>query len=65
MVLTLGVISIVLHDSWTLLVLYFNNIFPLKAVYFSAAFLLVGGGTPVLIPLLSAVVADACPEELR
>jgi hypothetical protein len=64
-VLTLCVISILLHDLWTLMVLYFDNIFPLNAVYFSAAFIFVGGGAPLLLPLLLVMAANASPNELR
>jgi MFS family permease len=64
-VLILCMLSITLHDTWTLIVLYFDNIFPLKAVYFSATFLLIGGGAPSLLPLLLAAVVDATPSSLR
>jgi hypothetical protein len=58
-------LGIFLSGLWTLIVLYFNAIFPLKAVYFSTAFVIIGGGVPLLLPLLHAAAADAAPEEIR
>jgi hypothetical protein len=44
---------------------YFYQVFPIEAVWTSALFLIVGGGSPVLNAVVFAMLADAITPEKR
>lgn len=48
-----------------LAVVYWNNIFPITAIWFSAAGQLLGGGNGVLIAVVLSMIADTTNEEDR
>ncbi|KAF9765340.1 hypothetical protein IL306_002428 [Fusarium sp. DS 682] len=58
------VAGILMSLTWTLVVLT-NPLLPVKLVWVSALFLLVGGGRYAAEMLLAAMIAKACTEETR
>ncbi|KAF4332621.1 major facilitator superfamily transporter [Fusarium beomiforme] len=58
------VAGILMSLTWTLIVIT-NPVFPVKLVWVSALFLLVGGGRYAAEMLLAAIIAKACTEETR
>lgn len=65
LVIALVIIGAWGYYAWTLMVLYFYNTFPFWTVYFSAAFLWLGGGGFVIASLISAIIADVVSDEAR
>ncbi|RTE68955.1 hypothetical protein BHE90_016667 [Fusarium euwallaceae] len=61
----LGLLGFVLRDIWAFAVLYFHQTFPVRAVYAAPAFLVLGGGSTVISPMIMAIIAAATPEESR
>ncbi|KAF5530150.1 major facilitator superfamily transporter [Fusarium mexicanum] len=58
------VAGILMNLTWTLIVLT-NHVLPIKLVWASSLFLLVGGGRYAAEMLLAAMIAKACTEETR
>ena len=56
--MTLGVL-------WTMLVLWFQDVFPVRLLWLESIGQLIGGGNPVVIALLLSMLADATTEEER
>jgi hypothetical protein len=48
-----------------LAVVYWNNVFPITAIWASSAAQLIGGGNGVLIAVVLSMIADATNEEER
>ncbi|EWZ89455.1 hypothetical protein FOWG_09155 [Fusarium oxysporum f. sp. lycopersici MN25] len=61
----LSLLGFVLRDIWAFTVLYFHQIFPVRAVYAAPAFLVLGGGSTVISPMIMAIIAAAIPEASR
>ncbi|KAF4435233.1 MFS transporter [Fusarium acutatum] len=61
----LSLLGFVLRDIWAFTVLYFHRVFPVRAVYAAPAFLVLGGGSTVISPMIMAIIAAATPEESR
>ncbi|KAF5969583.1 hypothetical protein FBULB1_10157 [Fusarium bulbicola] len=58
----LSLLGFVLRDIWAFTVLYFHRVFPVRAVYAAQAFLVLGGGSTVISPMIMAIIAAAIPE---
>lgn len=58
-------LGFIMRDSWTFAVLYFHDVFPLRAIYAAPAFVLLGGGNTLFGPMVMAMVAAAVPEDFR
>jgi MFS family permease len=65
LVVGLGLLGQMLCDGWILLVLYFYNVFPLRAVLAASAFRCIGGGNAILSATGLAIIADASPKDAR
>ncbi|KAF5593540.1 major facilitator superfamily transporter [Fusarium subglutinans] len=61
----LSLLGFVLRDIWAFSVLYFHQVFPVRAVYAAPAFLVLGGGSTVISPMIMAIIAAAIPEASR
>ncbi|KAG4295310.1 hypothetical protein FPRO06_01894 [Fusarium proliferatum] len=61
----LSLLGFVLRDIWAFTVLYFHRVFPVRAVYAAPAFLVLGGGSTVISPMIMAIIAAAIPEASR
>ncbi|WZH49536.1 major facilitator superfamily domain-containing protein [Fusarium acuminatum] len=61
----LSLLGFVLRDLWAFAVLYFHKVFPVRAVYAAPAFLVLGGGSTVISPMIMAIIAAAVPEASR
>ncbi|KAM0227134.1 hypothetical protein ACHAP5_012239, partial [Fusarium lateritium] len=61
----LSLLGFVLRDLWAFAVLYFHKVFPVRAVYAAPAFLVLGGGSTVISPMIMAIIAAAVPEVSR
>ncbi|KAK7696911.1 hypothetical protein SLS64_014077 [Diaporthe eres] len=59
------VLGFILRDTWTFVVLYFHETFPLRALYAAPTFVLLGGGTTLFGPMIMAIVAATVPEVFR
>ncbi|KAF5720124.1 major facilitator superfamily transporter [Fusarium mundagurra] len=61
----LSLLGFVLRDIWAFTVLCFHRVFPVRAVYAAPAFLVLGGGSTVISPMIMAIIAAALPEASR
>lgn len=61
----LSLLGFVLRDIWAFTVLYFHGVFPVRAVYAAPAFMVLGGGSTVISPMIMAIITAAIPEESR
>ncbi|KAF5565131.1 major facilitator superfamily transporter [Fusarium napiforme] len=61
----LSLLGFVLRDIWAFTVLFFHRVFPVRAVYAAPAFLVLGGGSTVISPMIMAIIAAAVPEASR
>nr|RBQ90591.1 hypothetical protein FVER53263_09940 [Fusarium verticillioides] len=61
----LSLLGFVLRDIWAFTALFFHRVFPVRAVYAAPAFLVLGGGSTVISPMIMAIIAAAIPEESR
>jgi hypothetical protein len=58
-------LGFILRDSWTFIVLFYHELFPLRAIYAGPTFVLLGGGVTLFGPMIMAIVAVTVPEEFR
>jgi MFS family permease len=65
LVIGLGLLGQMLCDSYILLILYFFNIFPTRAVLAASVFRCIGGGNAILLATGHAIIADASPSKMR
>ncbi|KAH8673912.1 major facilitator superfamily domain-containing protein [Xylariales sp. PMI_506] len=65
LVATICLVGLSLSEGFLLAVLYFHEIFPLRAVYAAPAFLVIGGGSAVISSTVLAIIAAASLEEDR
>lgn len=65
LVIGLGLLGQMICDSYILLILYFFNVFPTRAVLAASAFRCLGGGNAILLATCHAIIADASPSETR
>lgn len=64
-VLYLGALGIVLGELWVRLVAAWSNVLPLRMVWMSGLFRIIGGGDQVFTSIAVAIVADVFSEEER
>jgi MFS family permease len=60
-----GVLGQMLAYLWVVLVCYFHHVFPTRLVLLSPIFLVIGGGSRVLTAIMSTIIADVAPENMR
>ncbi|KAI0417171.1 major facilitator superfamily domain-containing protein [Xylaria grammica] len=61
----LGMLGQVLAYFWVVFICYFHQAFPTRLVLLSPIFLFVGGGSRVLSAIMSTIIADVAPENMR
>ncbi|EED14312.1 conserved hypothetical protein [Talaromyces stipitatus ATCC 10500] len=61
----LGAVGCLLSDLWVRTVCLFSDIFPLRFVWFSGAFQLIGGGATTMSSMIYVMAVDVCPPEYR
>ncbi|KAF3764361.1 hypothetical protein M406DRAFT_107313 [Cryphonectria parasitica EP155] len=64
-VLSLSLAGIMLGSLWTLIVLAFGGAIPIRLVWLECLGAFIGGGNPVAVAMLLAMLADASSEEER
>ncbi|KAJ5378504.1 hypothetical protein N7509_011623 [Penicillium cosmopolitanum] len=64
-VLYLGVVGIILGEFWVRLVAAWSTVLPLRMVWMTALFRIIGGGDQVITSMAIAMVADVFSEEER
>ncbi|KAE8380876.1 major facilitator superfamily domain-containing protein [Aspergillus bertholletiae] len=64
-VLLLAMVGCLLSDMWVNVVSFFPYILPLRAVWFSGLWQLIGGGGACISSMCFAMIADVCPPEMR
>ncbi|KAH1909192.1 uncharacterized protein AFUA_5G12740 [Aspergillus fumigatus Af293] len=63
--LLLGLLGVILGESWTRLVCFWPQILPLRLVWLAGVFRLLGGGDLVVSSLVSVIVADVFHDKDR
>ncbi|GAW21484.1 hypothetical protein ANO14919_110030 [Xylariales sp. No.14919] len=61
----LGMLGQVLAYFWVVFICYFHQAFPTRLVLLSPIFLFVGGGSRVLSAIMSTIIADVAPDNMR
>lgn len=61
----LGMLGQVFAYFWVVLVCYFHHAFPTRLVLLSPIFLAMGGGSRVLSAIMSTIIADVAPDNMR
>ncbi|KAJ5642335.1 hypothetical protein N7490_006335 [Penicillium lividum] len=64
-VFSTALVGMALGVLFTMMVLWLPNVFPTPFVALGSAFLLVGGGTAVVIGILLGMISDVIPEDKR
>ncbi|KAJ5366109.1 hypothetical protein N7541_000050 [Penicillium brevicompactum] len=64
-VLLIAMVGCLLSDIWVGVVTWFPDVFPLRAVWFSGIWQLIGGGGASISSMAFAMIADSCPADLR
>ncbi|EPS25160.1 hypothetical protein PDE_00091 [Penicillium oxalicum 114-2] len=64
-VLYLGIVGILLGELWIRLVAIFSNVVPLRLIWMSGLFRIIGGGDQTLVTIALVMVADIFSEEER
>jgi MFS family permease len=64
-VLYLGFLGVILGGIWQLSVLWFWQTLSIRLVWLNGAFLIIGGGGPVISAIIYTLLADVVPEEER
>ncbi|KAF3397997.1 hypothetical protein F1880_006430 [Penicillium rolfsii] len=62
-VIYLGVVGLLLGELWVRLVALCSNVLPLRLVWMTGLFRIMGGGDQVVISIALVMVADLCSEE--
>ncbi|KAJ5088497.1 hypothetical protein N7456_012113 [Penicillium angulare] len=62
-VICLGITGLILSELWTRLVCLWSSVLPLRLVWLSSIWKIIGGGDQVLIATACVTVADIFPEE--
>ncbi|TKA32767.1 hypothetical protein B0A50_00992 [Salinomyces thailandicus] len=63
--LMLGVLSLVLRNSWIQLVVWFWQAFDIRMTWLSSLYGLLAGGNPVMSSIFFVVLSDVAPQKLR
>ncbi|KAI1163010.1 major facilitator superfamily domain-containing protein [Nemania serpens] len=64
-VLSLALCGVLLNEIWTTIVCALPQVFPLRAVWFSGVFTIVGGGPATVVSMCYAIISDACRPHQR
>ncbi|KAI0837195.1 MFS general substrate transporter [Hypoxylon sp. FL0890] len=64
-VVSIALLGILLNLFWCIVVLHFNNIFPVELIWLGAAGLLLGGGNALLVGIILSMITDSTTEEER
>ncbi|KAJ5458653.1 Major facilitator superfamily domaingeneral substrate transporter [Penicillium sp. IBT 31633x] len=64
-ILYLSVLGIMLGEIWVRIVCLFSSVIPLRMVWFSAIFKIIGGGEQVVTAIALVIVADVFSEDER
>ncbi|KAI0537873.1 major facilitator superfamily domain-containing protein [Xylaria digitata] len=64
-VLSLALFGVLLNETWTAIVCALPHIFPLRAVWLSGAFTIVGGGPATVVSMCYAIISDVCRPHQR
>jgi len=64
-VIYLSLAGMFLGDMWIVIVMYCWQFFPIKAMFASSAFQLIGGGNNVAVALFFSMIADVCTPNTR
>ncbi|CAI4215795.1 unnamed protein product [Parascedosporium putredinis] len=65
LICSIGILGVILHDTWYFVSLYFYKAFPTNAVYGAPAFILLGGGSVVVPAMIMAMLTHASTDEFR
>jgi len=65
LICSIGILGVILHDTWYFVSLYFYKAFPTNAVYGAPAFILLGGGSVVVPAMIMAMLTHASTDEIR
>jgi MFS family permease len=60
-----GIVGVTLGYLWLFAVLYFYETLPFNLIYAYPLFFCLGGGAPVIVALILAIITDAAPKEIR
>lgn len=63
--LSIALTGILLGCSWTVLVLFFRTVFPIRMLWLESLGQFIGGGAPTLMAMLMSMLADATTEQER
>lgn len=58
----LSFVSVILGGTWSLIVLYRWDIFPVRLIWISPFFAMFGGGLPVTVAVIHSIIADVATE---
>ena len=61
----LSIPAVWLYSGYLFVIMWFDNIFPLRMVWAGAALFAIGGGPPVISALVWTIVADVATEQQR
>ncbi|KAJ6184693.1 hypothetical protein N7519_005994 [Penicillium mononematosum] len=64
-VLCLALCGVLLNETWTAIVCAMPEVFPLKAIWFSGVFTILGGGPSTVVSMCYAIIGDACRPSQR
>ncbi|RHZ44420.1 uncharacterized protein CDV56_103014 [Aspergillus thermomutatus] len=64
-VLSLALCGVLLNETWTTIVCAMPQVFPLRAVWFSGIFTILGGGPSTVVSMCYAIIGDACHPHQR
>ncbi|PTB47737.1 hypothetical protein M431DRAFT_21838 [Trichoderma harzianum CBS 226.95] len=64
-VFLLTIVGIGMNDLWMRMVLWFSNVFPIRAVWFGGLWQIIGAGAASLSSISHVMVADVCPSDQR
>ncbi|KAL7918231.1 COP9 signalosome complex subunit 2 [Trichoderma austrokoningii] len=65
LVIFLSLFGCFLEQAWVTAVLFFPDTFPIWSMLYGSIFLLIGGGSQMIIAMISTVVADVVPVSER
>ena len=64
-VFSTALVGMALSVLFTMMVLWFPNVFPTKFIALDSAFLLIGGGNAVVLGILLSMIYDVVPDDKR
>jgi len=64
-IFTLSLLGIELAGIWTVIVIWYHDIFPVRAVWISSLFQVVGGGNGIPMTMVYSMIVDVQSENSR